>query len=64
MARGEAKKITADSPVLSRACANIVVPTEALAPEVKHRIEVIQRLQSYQDRDFYGSARCSRSATI
>lgn len=54
MAHGEAKKVIADSPVQSRDRIDIVVPTEPLAPEVQHRIEVIQRLQIYQDRAVYG----------
>ena len=53
MARGEAKKVIADSPMLGRERADIVVPTEALAPEEQHRLEVIQRLQSHQERAAY-----------
>ena len=54
MARGEEKKVIAASPKQSGDRTDIVVPTEALAPEVQHRIAVIQRLQSYQDRAAYG----------
>ena len=54
MARGEEKKVIADSPVQSSDRLDIVEPTEPLAPEEQHRLEVLQRLQSNQDRVVYG----------
>ena len=54
MARGEAKKVIADSPVQSSDRLDIVEPTEPLVPEEQHRLEVLQRLQSNQDRVVYG----------
>lgn len=54
MARGEAKKVIVASPELIRDRADIVVSTEALTPEVQHRLAVIQRLQSNQERGVNG----------
>ena len=62
MARGEAKKVIAESSEQSSDCLDIVVPIEPLAPEDQHRLEVLQRLQSYQNRAVY-SVEQERAAT-
>ena len=61
MARGEAKKVKAASSEQSSGL-DIVVPIEPLAPEEQHRLEVLQRLQSYQNRAAY-SVEQERAAT-
>ena len=61
MARGEAKKVKAASSEQSSGL-EIVVPSEPLAPEEQHRLEVLQRLQSYQNRAAY-SVEQERAAT-